>query len=66
VHPEGELVVVIGRRSKNIREEDALSCVLGYTIGNDVGQRDWLKTDQILAQTLHLRTHPDRHLPDAA
>lgn len=38
---EGELVVVIGRRAKNIRKADALHHVLGYTVGNDVSARDW-------------------------
>ena len=34
VQYEGELVVVIGREAKHLAEADALSCVLGYTIGN--------------------------------
>ena len=46
VHYEGELVVVIGRRAKHLSEADALSCVLGYTIGNDVSERNWQKTDR--------------------
>ena len=37
---EAELAVVIGRRAKNVSEEDALSYVLGYTIANDVTARD--------------------------
>ena len=48
VHPEGELVVVIGQRCKNVSEADALSKVLGYTVGNDIGQRDWLKSDNMI------------------
>ena len=43
---EGELVVVIGRCAKNVREEDALNYVLGYTIGNDVSERKWQKIDR--------------------
>ena len=43
---EGELVVVIGKRAKHMREADALSCVLGYTIGNDVSEREWQKADK--------------------
>lgn len=43
---EAELVVVVGRRGRHLREEDALSYVAGYTIGNDVSARDWqLKKD---------------------
>lgn len=38
---EGELCVVIGKTGKNIPEEDALSYVLGYTLGNDVLARTW-------------------------
>lgn len=45
---EGELVVVIGKRAKNLSEADALSCVLGYTIGNDVSERTWQAADRTL------------------
>jgi 2-keto-4-pentenoate hydratase/2-oxohepta-3-ene-1,7-dioic acid hydratase in catechol pathway len=41
VQYEGELVVVIGKRCKRVSEADALDCVFGYTIGNDVSERDW-------------------------
>ncbi|MFD2044669.1 fumarylacetoacetate hydrolase family protein [Ornithinibacillus salinisoli] len=37
---EAELVVVIGKKGKNITEEDALDYVFGYTIMNDVSARD--------------------------
>lgn len=48
VHYEGELVVVIGTRAKHLSREDALTCVLGYTIGNDVSERDWQNEDRTL------------------
>jgi 2-keto-4-pentenoate hydratase/2-oxohepta-3-ene-1,7-dioic acid hydratase in catechol pathway len=48
VQYEGELAVVIGRRAKNLSEAEALSCVLGYTIGNDVSERLWQKSDRTL------------------
>jgi 2-keto-4-pentenoate hydratase/2-oxohepta-3-ene-1,7-dioic acid hydratase in catechol pathway len=48
VQYEGELVVVIGKKAKNLSEEDALSCVFGYTIGNDVSERSWQKSDRTL------------------
>ena len=48
VQYEGELVVVIGKTAKNLSEADALSCVLGYTIGNDVSERSWQKQDRTL------------------
>lgn len=38
---ECELVVVIGKRCKNVSRADALNYVLGYTCGNDVSARDW-------------------------
>lgn len=37
---EAELVVVIGRRARRVRTEDALGHVLGYCNGNDVSARD--------------------------
>ena len=48
VHYEGELVAVIGKRARNLSEADALSCVRGYTLGNDVSERSWQKTDRTL------------------
>jgi 2-keto-4-pentenoate hydratase/2-oxohepta-3-ene-1,7-dioic acid hydratase in catechol pathway len=36
---EVELGVVLGRRAKNVRREDALDHVFGYTVFNDVGAR---------------------------
>jgi len=36
---EGELVIVIGKRGKNIAREQAKEHILGYTIGNDVSAR---------------------------
>ena len=37
---EGELVAVIGKRCKHVSEQEALACVAGYTICNDVSARD--------------------------
>ncbi len=42
---EGELVVVIGKPGRYVSERDALSIVLGYTIGNDVSERTWQRAD---------------------
>lgn len=33
---ESELAVVIGKRTKNIEENEVLDSILGYTVGNDV------------------------------
>lgn len=40
---ECELAVVIGRKCKNVKREQALDYVLGYTCANDVSARDWQK-----------------------
>ena len=38
---EVELAVVISKTAKNVKESDALSYVAGYTICNDVSEREW-------------------------
>jgi 2-keto-4-pentenoate hydratase/2-oxohepta-3-ene-1,7-dioic acid hydratase in catechol pathway len=48
VQYEGELAVVIGKRARRLSEAEALGCVLGYTIGNDVSERAWQKSDRTL------------------
>ncbi len=45
VEHEAELVVVIGRRGKNILPEQAGEYVFGYTVGNDVTARDLQRSD---------------------
>ncbi len=45
LHYEGELVIVIGKRAKNVTVEDALDYVFGVTAGNDVTERTWQDTD---------------------
>ena len=45
LHFEGELVVVIGKRAKNISAADAPQYVFGVTAGNDVSERAWQKND---------------------
>lgn len=39
LHFEAELAVVIGKRARRIRKEDALDSVLGYTCANDISER---------------------------
>src|ERR1700674_1107721 len=48
VQYEAELVAVIGRKAKNLSESEALSCVLGWTIGNDMSERTWQAGDRTL------------------
>jgi 2-keto-4-pentenoate hydratase/2-oxohepta-3-ene-1,7-dioic acid hydratase in catechol pathway len=42
---EVELAVVIGKRTRNVSEKDALESVFGYTVANDVSAREWQKAD---------------------
>ncbi len=44
-HYEGELVLVIGRTASKVSREDAMSYVFGVTVGNDVSERDWQRSD---------------------
>ncbi len=46
VDAEGELVVVIGRRARSVRPEEALNYVLGYTCGFDISARVWQRGDR--------------------
>ena len=39
---EGELTFVIGRDCHRVSEAEAMDCVAGYTIANDVSARDWV------------------------
>lgn len=45
VEHEAELVVVIGKRGRNVTAEQAKKYIFGYTIGNDVTARDLQKID---------------------
>ncbi|WP_412459837.1 fumarylacetoacetate hydrolase family protein [Pseudomonas sp. SC11] len=43
MHYECELVAVIGKAAKNVKREDALDYVAGYTVCNDYAIRDYLE-----------------------
>jgi 2-keto-4-pentenoate hydratase/2-oxohepta-3-ene-1,7-dioic acid hydratase in catechol pathway len=45
VEHEGELVVVIGKRGRNVTVESARDHIFGYTVGNDVTARDLQRSD---------------------
>jgi 2-keto-4-pentenoate hydratase/2-oxohepta-3-ene-1,7-dioic acid hydratase in catechol pathway len=45
LHYEGELVLVIGKRAKDVSESEALDYVFGVTGGNDISERDWQSAD---------------------
>jgi 2-keto-4-pentenoate hydratase/2-oxohepta-3-ene-1,7-dioic acid hydratase in catechol pathway len=46
INYEGELVVIIGKQAKHLTEANAMSCVFGYTVGNDVSERTWQRGDR--------------------
>ena len=48
VQYEAELVVVIGKKAFQVKESEALNFVFGYSIGNDVSERSWQKSDRTL------------------
>ncbi len=45
VHFEGELVLIIGKRAKNISEAEAKKVIFGVTAGNDLTERSWQSSD---------------------
>ena len=42
---EGELVAVVGKTMRNVSPEEATKGIFGWTIGNDITERDWQKND---------------------
>ena len=56
---EGELGLVIGKRCRNVSEEQAKKVIAGYTIVNDVSVRDW----QMRSHTWTLGKSFDTHGP---
>lgn len=53
---EGELAVVIKQRAKGLREGEAMGCVAGFTVLNDVSGRDMQKADGQWARAKGLDT----------
>ncbi len=45
VHYEGEMVLVIGKETRDVSPAGALDCLLGVTAGNDVSERTWQQGD---------------------
>ena len=54
---EGELLVVIGKTGRDIREEDALDYIFGYSILNDITARDIQKKHLQFFKGKSLDTH---------
>lgn len=45
VHFEGELVLVIGKKAKNVTLKNAHKYIFGVTVGNDLTERNWQSSD---------------------
>ena len=43
---EAELVAVVGKKARRVSPQEALDCIFGWTIGNDVSERHWQVKDQ--------------------
>jgi 2-keto-4-pentenoate hydratase/2-oxohepta-3-ene-1,7-dioic acid hydratase in catechol pathway len=56
---EAELAVVIGRRCRRVKADQAAQVIAGYTILNDVSVRDW----QFMAPTVLMGKSWDTHCP---
>jgi 2-keto-4-pentenoate hydratase/2-oxohepta-3-ene-1,7-dioic acid hydratase in catechol pathway len=48
VQPEGQLAVVIGKKARNVSMASALDYVFGYSIGNDITEREWQRIDRTM------------------
>ena len=53
---EGELVAVVGRKAKHLSEDDALGCIAGYTLGNDLSERSFQRGDRTLWRAKNIDT----------
>ena len=45
VHFEGELVLIIGKRARNVPQAQAANYIFGVTAGNDLTERSWQGSD---------------------
>lgn len=53
---EGELVAVIGKFAKHVSQAEALDCVAGYTLGNDLSERSFQRSDRTLWRAKNIDT----------
>ncbi|HSV62907.1 MAG TPA: fumarylacetoacetate hydrolase family protein [Chthoniobacterales bacterium] len=56
-HFEVELAIVIGKRTKNVTLERALAHVFGYTIGEDISDRDLQSSEKQFARAKSFDTY---------
>src|SRR5437660_9133618 len=53
---EGELVAVVGKKAKHLPEREALGCIAGYTLGNDLSERAFQRSDRTLWRAKNIDT----------
>lgn len=53
---EGEIVAVVGRTAKRLSQDNALDCIAGYTLGNDLSERAFQRTDRTLWRAKNIDT----------
>lgn len=53
---EAELVVVFGKTARNVCRDEAMDCVFGYTIGNDISERTWHHSDRTMRRSKNADT----------
>jgi 2-keto-4-pentenoate hydratase/2-oxohepta-3-ene-1,7-dioic acid hydratase in catechol pathway len=46
LQPEGQLVVIIGKKARNVARADARNHIFGLSIGNDITERAWQAADR--------------------
>ncbi|HUQ74868.1 MAG TPA: fumarylacetoacetate hydrolase family protein [Burkholderiales bacterium] len=56
IHFEGELVAIVGAKAKHLPEDRALDCIAGYTLGNDLSERSFQKSDRTLWRAKNIDT----------
>ena len=69
MHYECELVAVIGKTAKNVKREDALDYLAGYTLCNDYAIRDYLENyyrPNLRVKNRHSTTPVGPYIIDAA
>jgi len=47
---------VVGKRAKHLTEANALECIAGYTLGNDLSERAYQKSDRTLWRAKNIDT----------
>lgn len=56
-HFEAELAIVIGTRTKNVSQDRALEHVFGYTVGEDISDRDLQSSEKQFARAKSFDTY---------